>query len=57
MKEYYQLKGEDLVGESKVPLVIAKTNENKFQTLAQEMVDTIEANNAKDEPPVIICSV
>lgn len=57
MQVYYQLKGEDLIRESKVPLVIAKTNDDIFQALAQEMVDTIEANNAKDEPTVIICPV
>lgn len=57
MQAYYHYHRQQLEAESHVLLMIATDNEQIFKTLAQEMVTTIEANNAKNEPSVIICPV
>lgn len=57
MHEYYKYNRQQLEAASRMPLRIAKDNDEIFQSLAQEMIDTIEANNQNQEPTVIICPV
>ncbi|MGT2742450.1 6-phosphogluconolactonase [Streptococcus plurextorum] len=57
MKPYYQYKNQELISHSRIPLIIASDNDQIFKALAQEMVATIEANNANNQPTVIICPV
>lgn len=56
--EYYQYSKEELTGNHpKFPVIVMADNAEVFQSMAQEMIETIEAHNAKGEKTVFICPV
>lgn len=57
MHDYYHYHRKQLEENSCVHLRITPDNEQIFKAMAQEMVETIEQNNARKEPTVIICPV
>lgn len=55
--EYYQYNKEQLMAAPRLPLFCMEDNASVFQTMARQMVEEIEANNAKGEKTVCICPV
>ncbi len=55
--EYYGYDKEQLLAAPKIPLFCMKDNEAVFRQMAEQMVEEIEAHNAKGEKTVFICPV
>lgn len=57
MKAYYSYSAEELMRRAKTPVRCMESSEAVFKSLAREMAETIEANNAAARRTVIICPV
>ncbi|HZJ87590.1 MAG TPA: glucosamine-6-phosphate isomerase [Sphaerochaeta sp.] len=58
MKETrYTIDSDALIAEAKIPLIVHSDVEKAFAEMAQEMVDIIQANNAKGEQTLLIVPV
>lgn len=55
--EYYQYKKDQLLKNPKIPLICMEKNEDVFRQMAEQMVQEIQAHNAKGEKTVFICPV
>ncbi|MEG2349975.1 MAG: glucosamine-6-phosphate isomerase, partial [Hungatella sp.] len=55
--EYYSYTKEQLLKNPKLPLICMENNQQIFQQMAEQMVEEIEAHNAKGEKTVFICPV
>jgi len=55
--EYYGYNKEQLLAAPKIPLFCMKDNDAVFRQMAEQMVEEIEAHNAKGEKTVFICPV
>ncbi len=57
MEHYYTMKSSALVAQAKIPLTVLPTAEAVFASMAAQMIEIIEANNAKGEPTLLIVPV